>query len=61
MYYNIKVRGPGDKRFAFLTPKNGRNHLKIHAAMIEGEERAKKLAQELMDLNKGVVAKVQPV
>jgi hypothetical protein len=61
MYWNIKVRGPGEKRFAFLTPKYGRNHLKIHAVMIEGEERARKLAQEIMDLNKGVVAKVQPV
>jgi hypothetical protein len=61
MYWNIKVRRPGQKRFAFLTPQNGENHLKIHAVMIDGEERARKLAQEIMDLNKGVVAKVQPV
>jgi hypothetical protein len=61
MYFRLKVRGPKDKVFFFLTPKNGKNRLKIHGVMIEGRERAEKLAKEIMDLNKGVQAKIVPV
>jgi hypothetical protein len=61
MYYNVKVRDPKAKTFSFLTPKYGKTRLKIHALMVDGEVRAKELADEIMKLNKGVMAKIQKV
>ena len=30
----VKVKGPGDKRWSFLTSGGGETHLRVHAATI---------------------------
>lgn len=44
----IKCRKIGSKRFAFLTPRGGLNHLRIHASQFESQDKA----QSLIDENK---------
>jgi hypothetical protein len=43
----VKCREVGKAKFAFLTPKMGLNHLKVHAARFESLEKA----QALIDAN----------
>lgn len=55
----VKVRAPGDKRFAFLTPRGGTNHLRVHASIFEdrdgetGAERAQRLIDSCSPDNPG--------
>ena len=46
----IKVRIAGEKRFAFLTPKCGTNHLRVHAALMPLPA-AKRVAEQLQAIN----------
>lgn len=55
----VKVKLPGAKRWAFITPSGGTTHLRIHAAMCT-EDEAKLYAERIPVDNPGVEAKVVP-
>ena len=50
--YFIKVRAPGEKRYAFLA-RNGTNNLRVHACLFATLERAEAVIAENRDDNPG--------
>lgn len=56
----IKVRAAGEKRFAFVTPRCGTNHLRVHAALLTLEW-ARELAAALQEINPGHQFVVRPL
>lgn len=56
--YGVKVKFPDMGRFAFVTPRGGLIHLRVHAAQFE-RKRAERVAQEIRDSNPTAQVRIQ--
>lgn len=52
----VKVKGPDDKVWYFLTPGGGENRLRVHAATMD-QAKAERIARQVAEQNEGYQAK----
>lgn len=58
--YFIHVRGPGEKRARLLTPRGGLTRLRVHAAQVVGEEKARAACEQMARDNPGHTFTARP-
>lgn len=44
----VKVREQGKRQYRFLTPRGGETHLRVHAAQVEGREKAERVVASIL-------------